>query len=343
MSENVTIRFWGVRGSVPSPINAQDVQQKKIDVLTRYQDYLQSVKPGQVIQGPAKFVAELENIMPSTYGGNTSCVEVRYEDQIFILDMGTGLLRLGNSLIPSMFKGRGLEVDFVLSHVHWDHIQGLPFFGPLFINKASGVNNKWHFHGGTGWQKTAETCLKNQMDFPNFPVSFTEIEKITGEKPTFEDMFDQKQLEIGAVRTCFRKLDHPQETYGSQLTFPDGKIVAYTTDNEPRDPSRPDPKLVALAKNANVWITDCQYTKDQYEGEKTAGGVARHGWGHSYPEAVAKTAVIANVERVILFHHDPMSSDEKVKEMERYTQELIKDMGGKSTVTAAWEGLEITL
>ena len=259
--------------------------------------------------------------------------------------MGTGLRPLGNSLIPETFKKSGLEASFILSHVHWDHIQGLPFFAELhFKEELLDLKNRWHFIGGTGWQKTAEECLAGQMAYPLFPVTWTEIQKTTYQM-TFDDMYDGKKMQIGAngVLGRFRKLFHPQETYGTRLEFPNGKVVAYTTDNEPFDPLCPVEPLLWLAKNANVWITDCQYTKGQYEGKREDGGVPRHGWGHSYPEAVAKTAVMAEVETVVLFHHDPGSSDEKIAQMVVHTQNLINEMGGASKVIGAWEGLELTL
>lgn len=339
MHDRLLIRFWGVRGSVPSPITAHDVAQKKLKIL---EDYLAAVESGAYspMLTPQRFLTIQEREIPSTYGGNTSCVEVRYGDDILILDMGTGLRPLGNSLIPEMFSRKGLKAHFVLSHVHWDHIQGLPFFAPLYVNKSKGVSNQWTFLGGTGWQSTAEVCLKGQMDPPTFPVAWEEIEKITG-NIAYDNMWDGKEVTLGQARIRFGKLNHPQETYGSRMFFPNGKIIVYATDHEPYDPSYPDPRLISLARDADVVITDCQYTKGQYEGVKEEGGVPRHGWGHSYPEAIAEMACQANVKRVILFHHDPASSDEKIKIMEQHTQKLISKKGGKCKVTAAWEGLEI--
>lgn len=341
MDNRVLVRFWGVRGSVPSPLTAHDVARKKLKIL---EDYVAAMRSGRYspMPTPQSFLAEQERETPSTYGGNTSCVEVRYENDIVILDMGTGLRPLGNTLFPEMFARKGLEAYFVLSHVHWDHIQGLPFFGPLYVNKAIGISNRWTFLGGVGWQSTAEICLKGQMDPPTFPVAWKEIEKMT-DNITYDDMWDGKSVKLGQATARFGKLNHPQETYGSRLLFPNGKIVVYATDHEPHDPACPYPRLVSLARDADVVITDCQYTKGQYEGAKEEGGVPRHGWGHSYPEAIAAMACEANVKTIVLFHHDPASSDEKIKQMEQYTQKLISSKGGKSKVVAAWEGLELNL
>ncbi|MDP3785192.1 MAG: MBL fold metallo-hydrolase [bacterium] len=335
MSDLVRVKFWGVRGSVPAPITASYVEKKIHDALQSYS--------GGKERDVGRFVERLSHVKPFTYGGNTSCVEVRYGDSIFILDMGTGIRPLGNSLFPEMFKKGGLKIHFFLSHVHWDHIQGLPFFAPLYVNKQTGIKNEWNFYGGTNWQKTAEVCLRGQMDPPTFPVSWQEIEKITYQI-FFGNLYDQLEIQFdGGIRISFGKLDHPQETYGIRMDFPNGVVIAYTTDNEPRDPSFPDTRLKKLADGADLWITDCQYSRGQYNGEKGEGGVPRHGWGHSYPEAVAITAVQARVKQAVLFHHDPASSDERIFAMEEHTQSLINEAGGGSKVTAAYEELEIVL
>ena len=338
---SVKVKFWGVRGSVPSPITADVVEQKVRDALKLYAEIADtsSAPPAKIID---TVIADLKRQQPFTYGGNTSCVEIRFNDRIFVLDMGTGQRPLGNSLMREMFEKKGLGIVFLLSHVHWDHIHGLPFFAPLYINKHVDISNQWTFVGGTDWQKTAEACLRGQMDPPVFPVSWKEISQTTG-SIKFHGVVDRTRLPFkdGPTVLC-RKLNHPQETYGWRFEFPDGPVIVYTTDNEPNDPRSPSPNLLTLAKDADVWITDCQYTQDQYNGLPAEGGVSRHGWGHSYPEAVVATALQANVKPVALFHHDPASSDEKITAMRAHTEKLIRDGGGKQQVTAAWEGLELT-
>ncbi len=330
----IKVKFWGVRGSVPAPLTSADVEGKVREVLKEFH-----TSPSASLVDVA--IDALKRCKPFTYGGNTSCVEVRDGAHIFVLDMGTGLRPFGNSLFPEIFKAKGIAVNFVTSHVHWDHIQGFPFFGPLYLNKEKGFKNSWHFFGGTQWQKTVETCLRGQMDPPTFPVSWKEIEQTTHQM-TSKSVHDGLVLRMkDGPAMVFGKLNHPQETYGIRLEFPGDAVIAYTTDNEPYDPTRPDPRLVALAQGADVWITDCQYTQDQYNGIE--GGVPRHGWGHSYPEAIAATALQAKAKHVILFHHDPASSDEKITEMRAHTEKLIREGGGEQQVTAAWEGLELAI
>lgn len=272
----------------------------------------------------------------ATYGGNTSCVEVRCGKEIIVLDLGSGLRLFGNSVFGDMKKSGGLTISFLLSHVHWDHIQGIPFFGPLYINKESDIKNSWCFYGGTNYIETAEACLRGQMDHPVFPVSWKEIKAITHKMHT-DSLYDRKSFSIGDAHIKTRKLNHPQETYGWRIEY-GGKVLVYTTDNEPFDPMYPDPRLLDLAKNADLWITDCQYTKDVYEGK--VDGVPRHGWGHSYPEAVARTATLAGVKHTVLFHHDPGSSDEQIFKMEEFCKSIV---GTGQKVSAAYEGMEIIL
>ncbi|OGZ09648.1 MAG: hypothetical protein A3D67_01040 [Candidatus Lloydbacteria bacterium RIFCSPHIGHO2_02_FULL_51_22] len=339
---SVKVKFWGVRGSVPSPITADVVEKKVRNALKLYAERADTSldSPAEIIDA---VIADLKRQQPFTYGGNTSCVEVRDGKNTFILDMGTGLRPFGDSLFPEISKNKGISVHFITSHVHWDHIQGLPFFGPLYQNKETGILNTWFFLGGTRWQKTAIECLRGQMDPPTFPVEWGEIKTLT-HRIAYRGVHNGLVFPVSDGPTLtFRKLSHPQETYGVRFEFPGGPVIVYATDNEPNDPREPEPNLLTLAKDADVLIIDCQYTRGQYSGLPAEGGVSRRNWGHSYPEAVAETALQAKAKHVVLFHHDPASSDEKITEMRAHTEKLIRDGGGTQQVTAAWEGLELTV
>lgn len=343
------VKFYGVRGSVPAPLNDAQVKQILKDLVDRY-------SPLDCYEDNRELKKALLDTLSSTsneiltYGGNTPCVEVMYDNGYgvhlrFILDMGTGIRVLGNDLFPMMFNNGGLSAIFLLSHVHWDHIQGLPFFGPLYVNKGKGIQNKWSFYGGTDWQKTAEECLKGQMDPPMFPVSWKEISKITYYPIVFHEVHDMMSFrpEPNLEVTC-RKLNHPQETYGWRLEgVMEGKkfVVAYTTDNEPYDPEIPDSRLLELAEDADLWITDCQYPNEVYSGKR--GNVERFGWGHSYPTAVLNTALHAKVKRVALFHYDPASSACDIRHMQEEISCLLKARGVDCEVIASYEGLEIEI
>ncbi|MEK9175617.1 MAG: MBL fold metallo-hydrolase [Patescibacteria group bacterium] len=337
------IKFHGVRGSVPAGLVGSEVEEKILINITNYRKFYSNAPNSAArVLSVENFLKERPFWEKNTYGGDTSCVELVCGNERFVLDMGTGLRRLGNSLFKEMFSKSGLMISFCLSHVHWDHIQGLPFFGPLYINQNIGIKNQWKFLGGTNWHKTAEACLRGQMDPPTFPISWKEIEKITYHPIEMQDIFDGytfTKTKNGIV-VKVRKLHHPQETYGWRFEY-NGKIFAYTTDNEPFNPEFPDPNLLELWKDADVVVTDCQYTQHTYEG--LDGGPNRHDWGHSYPEAVAKTAIMAKAKKVVLFHHDPSSTDKKIFEIERYTENFISQMGASIPVVAAYQGLEIDL
>ena len=341
-------KFWGVRGSIPAPLTNADVVAMVLQYLKDLRDTLGKAWDGLETQDDIsaffdRYLGALAASPPVlTHGGNTSCVQVNYQrngvDHNFVLDMGTGLRLLGNSLMKRMFAEKGLDITFLLSHIHWDHIQGLPFFAPLYINKETGIQNRWHFFGGTDWQKRGEIVLQGQMDPPTFPVSWQEIRAIT-HRIKFHSVYDRMSFTRYGVQVVSRKLNHPQDTFGYRIVSPEGGIIAYTTDQEPYAPNTPAPALVDLARDADIWITDCQYSQDVYNGTK--GGVARQGWGHSYPEAVAATAVQAKVRNVLLFHHDPGASADSIDALVDQTQELVKAAGGTTKVSAAYEGLEL--
>ena len=271
------IRFWGVRGSIPSP-------------------------------GPE--TAEV--------GGNTSCVEVTCGEQRIILDGGTGLRRLGNTLV-----GKHVDATILLSHVHWDHIQGIPFFTPLYI-----PGNSLRFvTGGNAAAGGLREALHNQMRKPHFPVDLNDLPSHLA----FEDMRDKTRTQIGDVSVSIAKANHPDDVYAFRLEH-EGRSIVYATDTEHY--SCVDQRLVALARNADVLIYDAQYLSEEYAGKS---GPTRIGWGHSTWEAGVELARAAGVGKLVLFHHDPTRTDEGVRAIEAMTREAFADS------VAAREGMEIAV
>lgn len=330
-NKTLTAKFWGVRGSIASPMNE--------DGFLRTVESLADEHVGDSLRC---FVDKLKDKKGTlVHGGNTSCVEVvaHHSNQRFVLDMGTGLMSLGNSLMKKMFENKGLQITFLLSHVHWDHIQGLPFFGPLYMNKELGINNFWHFLGGTDWQRRSEVCIAGQMDPPNFPVSWKEIIAMTTHIQ-FSDVMDHFSRQIGSVKVTSRKLHHPQETYGYRLEQA-GKVIVYATDNEPFDPLHPHPALTQLAKDADLLIIDCQYSDRMYHGSPPPN---RYGWGHSYPTAVAHVIKEARPKNVALFHHDPGASRLDILARVDETKAVLGELKYTDcNVFSAWEGLEFSV
>ena len=257
---------------------------------------------------------------PSTMeiGGNTSCVEVRAGKAILIFDGGTGLRLLGKKL---MKEGGPITAHMFFSHVHWDHIQGFPFFEPAFVK-----GNEFHLYGGNNVSRTLEETLEGQMDHPNFPVDLGAM----GAKMTFADLPEGGEVDIddglgGLVRVTTARGNHPQGVFAFRVEYA-GKVVVYATDTEHYE-GRIDEKLAALAKNADVFIYDSQYTPEEY--------ATKRGWGHSTFEEGVKLARLAGAKQLVLFHHDPTQSDAAVREKETRAKALFAE------VAAAYEGLVI--
>jgi phosphoribosyl 1,2-cyclic phosphodiesterase len=248
-------------------------------------------------------------------GGNTSCVEVRAGKAILVFDGGTGLRLLGKKLLKEM----PITAYMFFSHVHWDHIQGFPFFEPAFV-----PGNEFHLYGGNNVSRTLEETLAGQMDHPNFPVELGTM----AAKMAFLDMAEGVPVPIddgagGKVLVTSARGNHPQGVFAFRVDH-GGKAIVYATDTEHYE-GRVDQKLVDLAKGAAVLIYDSQYTPEEYEGKK--------GWGHSTFEEGAKIARLAGAKKLVLFHHDPTQSDEAVRDKERRAKAVFPD------VVAAYEGL----
>jgi phosphoribosyl 1,2-cyclic phosphodiesterase len=262
---------------------------------------------------------------PSTMqiGGNTSCVEVRAGRAILIFDGGTGLRLLGKKLLGEM----PLDAHMFFSHVHWDHIQGFPFFEPAFV-----AGNVFHLYGGNNVSRTLEETLAGQMDHPNFPVHLTAM----GARMSFRDLAEGETVEIDGgmgdpVLVTNARGNHPQGVFAFRVDQ-GGKAIVYATDTEHYE-GRMDDKLLKLARGAEVLIYDAQYTPEEYEG--TGGGASKKGWGHSTFEEGTKLAKVAGARRLVLFHHDPAQNDAAIRDKEARARSLF------SEVIAAYEGLSI--
>jgi phosphoribosyl 1,2-cyclic phosphodiesterase len=257
-------------------------------------------------------------------GGNTSCVELRAGKAIIIFDGGTGLRLLGKKLLKEM----PLTAHMFFSHVHWDHIQGFPFFEPAFV-----AGNEFHLYGGNNVSRTLEDTLSGQMDHPNFPVHLTAM----GAKMNFRDLAAGEAVEIedgrgAVVRVTNATGNHPQGVYAFRVDHGDEAVV-YATDTE-HYAGRIDENLVKLARGADLFIYDAQYTPEEYAGTAGTGG-SKKGWGHSTYEEGVRLAEAAGAKRLVLFHHDPGQTDAAVREKEKRARAIFPD------VVAAHEGLVI--
>lgn len=256
------------------------------------------------------------------YGGDTPCVELRTHDgQMIIMDAGTGIRRLGLELLKNPPPNK--QITILLSHTHWDHIQGFPFFTPAFVK-----GNTIMMYGGANVCGTVETALAGQMETPNFPVHLRELPAGLH----FNDLHEGEVVELeGGVRITNAQGNHPGGVYAYRVEH-GGRSVVYATDTE--HGASPDPRLVALCKDADVVIYDTMYTPEEYEGKN---GIPKIGWGHSHFVAGVELMKASGAHRYILFHHDPSQDDDAVREKERRTRELFPN------AECAFEGMVIEL
>ncbi|MBN8612219.1 MAG: MBL fold metallo-hydrolase [Deltaproteobacteria bacterium] len=279
-SESLSVRFWGVRGSIASP--------------------------GRDMQG---------------VGGNTSCVEVRFGEQVIVLDAGTGIRALGDQLM----RDRISQATLLLSHLHWDHIQGLPFFLPAWL-----PGSRLEIVGAPSTaspQIGLRESLSMQMQPPHFPVRLSDM----GAHLSFRQVESGQEITIGEMTITARRLNHPGGVMGYRIEA-GGRSIVYATDTEHY--ACLDPYLVKLAKDADVLIYDSMYTEAEYRGEV---GPSKVGWGHSTWEQGVRVADAARVGQLVLFHHDPQRTDREVAALEMQADIL------RPGTIAAREGLEIAL
>ncbi len=278
---------------------------------------------------------------PSTnrFGGNTTCVELTTNDgRLVIFDMGTGARVLGADLL-----GRGLSSvrgSILLTHTHWDHIQGFPFFAPLFH-----PGNEFAVHAPEGGGGSLHQLLAGQMEFRYFPVDLHQLPATI----TYHDLAEGPH-EIGGLRVLAQFLHHPAMTLGYRVEA-DGATVVNLTDHEPfsetlwRSDAEPghiesilhdgDRRHARFMANADLVVHDAQYTPEEYPQKKT--------WGHSTFEYVVELAAAAGVRRLALSHHDPTHNDDMVAEIEERARELALRRGSSLEVFCAYEGYDITV
>ncbi len=251
------------------------------------------------------------------YGGNTSCVEVRLGQSIFVFDCGTGLRTLGHQLRRE-FNGQPLSAHIFVSHFHWDHIQGLPFFGPLYDQPE----NRFYFHSSSR-TRTLKRVMEEQMAAPYFPVDMSEMKA----ERNFYDI-EAGRVPFDDVTVEAMWLNHPQGCLGFRIETSNGVLV-YATDNEPGDAVF-DKNVRKLAAGADVLIYDAQYLPEEYQARK-------RGWGHSHWREAVNVVMESGAQELILYHHDPEHDDACI-------DQIVKEASNYyPRVRAAAEGMEITL
>jgi phosphoribosyl 1,2-cyclic phosphodiesterase len=289
---SLTLRFWGTRGSIPSP-------------------------------GPTTV----------RYGGNTPCVELRTaEGWLVILDAGTGIRELGRSLVERA-NGRAVSGDIFLTHAHWDHIQGIPFFAPLFHK-----GNHFTIWGSQSLQTSIDRVVRDQMSPVVFPVSFEELQA----QIDFQDLAEECRAGRGYDVSAMA-VRHPGGALGYRFTNGNagGRAFVYVSDNELNPAARYEDaagwraRFVEFARGAAVLVHDTMYTTQEYD--------AFVGWGHSTYDDAVELAMEAGVERLVLFHHRPERTDDEVDRCLEACRTMVKSRGSRLEIVAAAEGMSLTV
>ncbi len=325
------VKFWGVRGSVASPPSGDELSARLVEALHRLgQDdsYLDLSDRGAI----TRWVEALPHSVRSFAGGNTPCVEVRVGQERCIFDLGTGLRGLGESLLHEEFgRGQG-HAHLFLSHLHWDHIQGWPFFKPAYI-----AGNRFDLYARheCAWEK-----LRAQQSAPFFPP---EAWGDMGADTRFHLLTDQP-VQLGEDLTLETlELEHPSGAYGFRLQA-GGKTLVYASDGAypapeggPDDPAQ---QFVEFFRDADLVVFDAQFSLAESR-EKRA-------WGHSSAVIGIDLAARAGAKRLAMFHHDPSASDARLEYLLRVSREYaahpsVPAHPNAVDVFLAREGLEIEL
>ena len=266
---------------------------------------------------------------PSTarYGGNTACVEIRSaRGTLVIIDCGTGGHALGQKLMSA--GAEGVRGHILISHTHWDHIQGIPFFAPLFV-----PGNDWNIYGPKGPGQSLRDTLTGQMQYTYFPITLDQC----AARIRYHDLVEGA-FEIEDIKVYAQYLNHPALTLGYRLEA-DGIAVVYCSDHEPYsrelatgagEITGQDLRHAEFIDRADLLIHDAQYTAEEYE--------TKVGWGHSSFEYVMRLGQFAGVKRVALTHHDPLRDDDALDRLLTRVRAQVRKTGSSLDIFAAVEG-----
>ena len=271
------------------------------------------------------------------YGGNTTCIEVRTDGgEVLIYDGGTGIRKLGLSLLSQ----GPVDCHILLTHTHWDHIQGIPFFVPIFL-----PGSKVHFHGPADpiYKRSLRELLKGQFDYAYFPVTEGELKA----EIHYTDVREGQSFQVGEAKVTPIRMNHPVVTFGYRIDA-DGTSVFFTGDHEPlqniyesNDPAFQEYESIIAEKrqnlinplmNVHTLIGDTMYTEEEYP--------TRVGWGHGTTVSNLEFARVVQAKRLILTHHDPERTDEQLDVIAEKMQTIRKS--DDPEIRMAQEGMELT-
>lgn len=319
------VYFWGTRGSLPASITSGAIKAKIVKAIRASR-----ARPLETDEAIEDFVRnELPFPVRASYGGNTACVELRSADEYVLCDAGTGLRDFASAYMKAKAGGQqNLPTVFhlLMSHPHWDHLQGFPFFTPAYL-----PGHRIHIYGG---HADLESIFVRQQSEPCFPVPLAAMRADI----RFHTLETGSEYDIAGMKvTCIRQ-NHPGDSYGYRFQK-DGRIVVYSTDSEHKDSGREEhDRFLAFFSDADLLIFDAQYSfLDAVD--------AKENWGHSSNLLGVEMAVAAGVRRLCLFHNEHTFDDDALDRFLEDTRAYLKILDGSSRlkIDLASDGLDIKL
>jgi phosphoribosyl 1,2-cyclic phosphodiesterase len=312
----MNIRFWGVRGSLPAPVTSERIKSKISAILEQV-----TVDDIKNVESRERFLAGLPPWLFGTVGGNSPCVSVSFDNskEVFVFDCGSGIRELGLTFSE---KQKPSKYHIFFSHFHWDHIQGLPFFGPAY-DKSVAID----FYSPV---PDIEKNMSGMMTAPYFPVRFENMSC----KKAFHLL--EKEININKHYINFKKMNHPGGCYAYSINE-NGKRFIYSTDTElTTQDFEKTPENIAFFQNADLIVIDCQYTLGE--------SIDKYNWGHSAFSLAVDFAANWGITHMVMFHHDPSYNDQKLYGILQSAKWYLERMNITGIeLTLAYEGLEISL
>ena len=320
------VKICGSRGSIPSPLRPNQIKENIENHLKKFEKKITADKSFTASQYLDKFT--LPQI--GGFGGDTTCVEIvnKIDDRL-IIDGGSGLRSLGFELLKGpLGKGQG-ECHIYLTHFHWDHLMGIPFFIPLYI-----PGNKVYFYAV---QSELEGVIRHIFEKPYFPVPFEAL----GAEVTFTNLPPREPFSLGELEITPYQLDHPDPCWGARISS-DQKVYAHCVDNEAIRVSRD--KLgddLPLYQGVDLMYFDAQYSFSEH--------MEKVDWGHASSSIGLDLAFREKIKHIIFTHHDPAASDQAISRMVRQTNDyhkmLVESLGPENipVFEYAYDGMEIEL